>query len=37
MRTFGMSAPIKDVMKHFGFTADNVYNVAKEQLARAKR
>jgi transketolase len=37
MRTFGMSAPVKDVMKHFGFTADHVYKAAKEQLARVKR
>ena len=37
MRTFGASAPLKDVMKKFGFTAENVYNVAKEQLARVKR
>ena len=37
MRTFGMSAPVKDVMKHFGFTAEHVYNAAKEQLAHAKR
>jgi transketolase len=33
MRTFGTSAPVKDVVKHFGFTADAVYKAAKEQLA----
>jgi transketolase len=37
MRTFGMSAPVKDVMKHFGFTAENVYHAAKEQLQLNKR
>jgi transketolase len=37
MRTFGMSAPAKDVFKHFGFTAEHVYNAAKEQLAGGKR
>jgi transketolase len=37
MRSFGMSAPVKDVMKHFGFTTENVYNAAKEQLQRTKR
>jgi transketolase len=31
---FGASAPVKDVMKHFGFTAENVYNTAKALLAR---
>jgi transketolase len=30
---FGASAPVKDVMKHFGFTAENVYSVAKALLA----
>ena len=30
---FGASAPVKDVMKHFGFTAENVYNKAKALLA----
>jgi transketolase len=37
MRTFGLSGPYKDVMKHFGFTVEHVYNAAKEQLARGKR
>jgi transketolase len=37
MRTFGMSAPLKDVMKHFGFTTEHVYEEAKKQLARAKQ
>jgi transketolase len=33
MTFFGKSAPIKDLVKHFGFTADAVYTAAKEQLA----
>jgi transketolase len=31
---YGASAPVKDVMKHFGFTAENVYNQAKALLGR---
>jgi transketolase len=34
MRTFGMSAPMKIVAEHFGFTPDHVASVAKEVLAR---
>lgn len=34
MRSFGASAPIKDVMKHFGFTLDNVLKAAKEQVGK---
>ncbi|HVM62446.1 MAG TPA: transketolase [Verrucomicrobiae bacterium] len=30
---FGASAPVKDVMKHFGFTTEHVYNAAKALLA----
>jgi transketolase len=33
MRSFGASAPLKDLLKHFGFTTDNVVAAAKEQLA----
>ena len=36
MTTFGGSAPIKDLMKKFGFTTDHVVQAAKEVLARAK-
>jgi transketolase len=36
MHSFGASAPIKDLMKKFGFTAENVLTAAKDQLARAK-
>jgi transketolase len=34
MRSFGASAPVKDVLKHFGFTADNVLATAKKQLGK---
>ncbi len=36
MHSFGASAPIADVMPHFGFTADHVYEAAKAQLSREK-
>lgn len=36
MHSFGASAPIKDVMKAFGFTPKNVLAVAKQQLGLAK-
>ncbi len=32
MRTFGSSAPLPDLLKHFGFTADAVYKAAKGLL-----
>ena len=32
MKTFGASAPLKDLTKHFGFTVDHVIAAAKEQL-----
>ena len=35
MRSFGASSPIKDLVKHFGFTTDAVYKAAKDQLAKA--
>ena len=34
MRTFGASAPLKQVQKKFGFTVENVVAAAKEQLRR---
>ena len=34
MRSFGKSAPLKDLLKHFGFTADAVYAAAKGQLQK---
>ena len=36
MTTFGASAPLKDLMKKFGFTTDHVVQAAKETLARSK-
>ena len=35
MRSFGASAPLKDLLKKFGFTAEYVVAAAKEQLALA--
>ena len=37
MHTFGSSAPIKDLLKKFGFTPDKVAAAAKEQIAKFKR
>ncbi len=37
MHTFGASAPLKDLLVKFGFTADGVLSAAKEQLARHAR
>jgi transketolase len=37
MRTFGMSAPMKIVAQHFGFTAEHVIAAAKETLARSRQ
>ena len=34
MRSFGASAPLKDVLKKFGFTVENVLKVAREQVAK---
>ncbi len=31
---FGASAPVKELLKHFGFTVDNVVKVAKEAMGR---
>ena len=36
MTTFGGSAPIKDLMKKFGFTPDHVMEAAKQVLGQAK-
>ena len=37
MKSFGMSAPLKDLNKHFGFTPENLEKVAKEQVAKHKK
>ena len=34
MHTFGASAPLKDVAKHFGFTVEKVVEAAKRQVAK---
>jgi transketolase len=34
MHGFGASAPLKDLLKHFGFTAEAVYQAAKQQIGR---
>jgi transketolase len=34
MRTFGASAPLKELLAKFGFTGEHVYAAAKEQLTR---
>jgi transketolase len=34
MRTFGASGPLKDVLKKFGFTVDNVVQTARELVAK---
>lgn len=36
MRTFGASAPLKELQKKFGFTAERVAQFAREQLTRVK-
>ena len=37
MRTFGASAPLKELQKKFGFTVDAVAAAAREQVNQAKR
>ena len=37
MHTFGMSAPIKVVMEHFGFTVEHVVAAAKQAMDQANR
>ena len=34
MRTFGASAPLKELLIKFGFTGDNVWPLPRQQLAR---
>ena len=36
MHSFGASAPIKALLKHFGFTVENVVAAAKQQIQAAK-
>ncbi len=37
MRSFGASAPLKDVTRHFGFTVEAVVEAARQQLALSSR
>jgi transketolase len=37
MHSFGASAPIKALQKHFGFTVENVVAAAKEQVQSSKK
>ena len=37
MKTFGASAPLKELQKKFGFTMDNVVAAAKQQVQKARR
>jgi transketolase len=36
MRSFGASAPLKELQKKFGFTVDRVVAAAKAQLDKAR-
>jgi transketolase len=36
MKTFGASAPLKELQKKFGFTPERVAAIAKEQIAKVK-
>jgi transketolase len=37
MKTFGASAPLKELQKKFGFTPEHVVAAAKEQLQSSRR
>jgi transketolase len=37
MHTFGASAPLKDLLKKFGFTTEHVVAAARDQIARHER
>jgi len=37
MRTFGASAPLKDLLEEFGFTVDRVAQAARDQLKKGPR
>jgi transketolase len=36
MHTFGSSAPLKDLIKKFGFTPERLVEAARQQLAEAR-
>jgi transketolase len=37
MHTFGSSAPLKDLLKKFGFTPEKIFEAAKQQLAQVRK
>ena len=37
MQTFGTSAPLKDVVKKFGFTPEHVVEVARARVAGSRQ
>lgn len=37
MKTFGVSAPLKELQKKFGFTVDHVVAAAKQQVQKARK
>ena len=37
MTTFGASAPLKELLKKFGFTVENVVAAAKEQMKKGEK
>ena len=37
MKSFGASAPLKDLLPHFGFTTEHVVAAAKEQLGKKEQ
>ena len=37
MQSFGASAPLKDLLKKFGFTVEHVVSAAKAQIDRIQR
>jgi len=37
MRSFGASAPLKDLQRKFGFSVENVVEAAREQVRQARR
>jgi transketolase len=36
MRSFGASAPLKDLQREFGFTVERVIEAAQDQVQRAR-
>jgi len=37
IETFGASAPLKHLLKKFGFSAENIIDAAKKQIAQNQR